>query len=241
MILATGVRYRFHRRLGLDVPTSFLRAVQAHVPQAHVSIKNRDATSLYVGRNVAPGGFGWVVPLTDGLCRVGLMTEGDARHCFQSLLARIGNDDVGQGLRIDYKPIAQGLVKRTSADRVIAVGEAAGQIKTTTGGGIYYGLLGAEIASEVVNSAFKRSDLSAKFLREYDRRWKRSMAREIKLGYWARRYAGKLSDRDIESVVSVIRADGFFPFVRKHGRFDWHRGAICYLLGMPDLRSVLFR
>ena len=133
------------------------------------------------------------------------------------------------------------MVKRTSADRVIAVGEATGQIKTTTSGGIYYGLLGAEIASEVVELGIKRSDLSAKFLREYDRRWKRSMARESKLGYWARRFAGKLSDRDIESVVSALRADGFFPFVRKHGRFDWHRQMIFYLVGMPDLRGILIR
>ena len=53
------------------------------------------------------------------------------------------------------------------------MGEAAGLVKTTTGGGIYYGLISAEIASNIIKDAFKKNDFSAKFLSKYEKQWKK--------------------------------------------------------------------
>ena len=234
VILATGVRYRLQRQLGLGVPTRYVRAAQAEL-----AIEGDGSTTVYVGRGVAPGGFAWVVPIHKGLCRVGLMTEGDARHYFDRLLDRLQPQWTRQGVWMDFKPIAQGLVSKTYSDRVLAVGEAAGQTKTTTGGGIYYGLLGAEVAARVVSGALRRGDVSASSLREYDRGWKERMGREIKLGYWARRLAGRLSDREIERVVRAVQGDGFFAFAKRRARFDWHREAISYLFQMPGVLDVI--
>ena len=236
VVIATGVQYHLQRQLGLDVPTDYLRGAQANLPMDRTG-----PTTVYVGRAVAPGGFAWVVPINNGWCRVGLMTCGNAQELFHQLLDRLDQKGRHQGVRVDFKPIAQGLVSRTYADRVIAVGEAAGQIKTTTGGGIYYGLLGAEIAAEVVGQVVRSGDASAKSLREYDRRWKQVMGKEIKLGYWARRLAGRLSDSEIERVVQAIRGNGLFAFAEKQARFDWHRGVISYLLQMPVIRDVVSR
>ncbi|GAI10492.1 unnamed protein product, partial [marine sediment metagenome] len=41
------------------------------------------------------------------------------------------------------------------------VGDAAGQVKPTTGGGIYYGLLCADIAANNLHRALENDDLSA--------------------------------------------------------------------------------
>jgi flavin-dependent dehydrogenase len=196
-------------------------------------------TTVYVGRAVAPGGFAWVVPINNGWCRVGLMTRGAAPQHFYRLLDRLNPKGSRETVRVDFKPIAQGLVSKTYADRVIAVGEAAGQIKTTTGGGIYYGLLGAEVAAKVLGRALKCGDVSEKSLREYDQRWKQVMGREIKFGYWARQLAGRLSDSQIERAVQAVKGDGFLRFARKHARFDWHREVVSYLLGMPAVREII--
>jgi flavin-dependent dehydrogenase len=169
------------------------------------------------------------------------MTRGNAPQHFHRLLDRLDQKGRHQGVRVDFKPIAQGLVSKTYADRVIAVGEAAGQMKTTTGGGIYYGLLGAEIAAQVVGQVVRSGDASAKSLREYDRRWKQVMGREIKLGFWARRLAGRLSDSEIERVVQAVQGDGFLAFAKRRARFDWHREVISYLLQMPGVRDVVSR
>ena len=234
VVIATGVQYLLQRQLGLGVPTSYLRGAQAHIPLGHTG-----PTRVYVGRDVAPGGFAWVVPINNGLCRVGLMTVGNALQHFHQLLDRLDQKGHHQGVRVDFKPIAQGLVSKTYADRVIAVGEAAGQIKSTTGGGIYYGLLAAEVAGKVLGRALRRGDVGAKSLREYDRRWKHLMGREITVGYWARQLAGRLSDSEIERAVEAVKGDGFLPFARKQARFDWHQELIFYLLQMPAFRSTL--
>ena len=53
------------------------------------------------------------------------------------------------------KILPLGPVTRTYADRVVAVGDAAGLVKPTTGGGIYYGLLSGSIAAEVLGDALQ--------------------------------------------------------------------------------------
>ena len=90
-----------------------------------------------------------------------------------------------------------------------------------------------------MSGALRRGDVSASSLREYDRGWKERMGREIKLGYWARRLAGRLSDREIERVVRAVQGDGFFAFAKRRARFDWHREAISYLFQMPGVLDVI--
>src|SRR5204863_5891520 len=65
-----------------------------------------------------------------------------------------------------------GSVRRTYADRVLAVGDAAGLVKPTTGGGIYYSVVSGEIAAEVLGERLASGDLSASALRDYERRWR---------------------------------------------------------------------
>ena len=66
------------------------------------------------------------------------------------------------------------------------VGDAAGQVKPTTGGGIYYGLLCADIAANNLHRALDADDLSARNLANYEREWKKKLGRELKIGYYAR-------------------------------------------------------
>ncbi|MEE9173415.1 MAG: NAD(P)/FAD-dependent oxidoreductase, partial [Thermoplasmata archaeon] len=80
------------------------------------------------------------------------------------------------------------------------VGDAAGQVKPTTGGGIYYGLLCAEIAADTLNGALAGNDLSAENLAEYERRWKKKLGRELRVGYWARKLYERLSDGQIDRI-----------------------------------------
>jgi len=72
--------------------------------------------------------------------------------------------DIG---RIKRRGISFGTISKSYSDRVIAVGEAAGLVKTSTGGGIYYGLISAERASNVIKEAFQKKDFSAKSLYKY--------------------------------------------------------------------------
>ena len=91
----------------------------------------------------------------------------------------------GRIASVEIEPCYRGIpikpLPRTYGDRLVVVGDAAGQVKPTTCGGIYYGLLCADIATNNLHRALKRDDLSAKSLANYERGWKRKLGRELAL------------------------------------------------------------
>ena len=234
--IATGVSFKLNKAVGLGVPEDFLNAAQAHI-----NVENVDCTWCYVGQNVAPGAFAWVVPLGGNLVRVGLMTEGRAADYFRTLLQRVGDHHNSQPetVAVDYKPIAQKFVGQTCRDRVIAVGEAAGHVKTTTGGGIYYGLLCAALAAQVINEALQRNRFDEGFLSRYQEAWKREIWQELELGYRVRKAITRLSDRKIEGLFVLARTNGILPLVRKTAQFDWHAQVLRSLLRYGMIRRAL--
>ena len=227
LVLATGIHHDLQTGLGLGSPRAFLRGVQS---EAETTLDAEPA--IYLGTGIAPGAFGWAVPTTPGRMKIGLITDKDPARCFARLLDVLRLDgrrgEAEAAVRI--KPIAQGLVARTSGERVLVVGEAAGQVKTTTGGGIYYGLLGARVASDIVMKAVQARDFRASFLSEYDRLWRAVLKREILIGHYVRKAFAALDDRQIEKLMDVARQDGVIPLVRARGHFDWQSGLLVELL-----------
>jgi digeranylgeranylglycerophospholipid reductase len=221
--LATGVGSSLNGMAGLGHPSAFMHAVQAKIrvrePLAH--------TYCFTGREVAPGGFGWLVPI-NGYARVGLMADRNAREWFAKLLERISpfRADPGQHVAVSYKRIAQVFSGPSFADRAVAVGEAAGQVKTTTGGGIYYALLGAEHAFQVLSRALESGRNDAGFLADYERQWKAQLAQEQNTGLYYRQLLTGLSDNKLETLFKLARINGIIPLVRKTADFDWHKNVL---------------
>ena len=89
-VITTGVNGSLNHGLGLARPRQFLRAVQAEMslpPNGH-----GNATRVFVGQGVAPGAFGWEIPLGNNRWRVGLMTEDNPDPFFAQLVRRIAPD-----------------------------------------------------------------------------------------------------------------------------------------------------
>jgi len=226
-VLATGVEFGLQKKLGLSLPRDFLKGAQVEC-----ACPGADMTTLFFGREVAPGAFAWSVPSGEGRARVGLLTQKDPKACLRRLLERSFGDVPVTAVEsaIRTKPVAQGLLSKTFGDRVLAVGEAAGQTKTTTGGGISYGLACADLAAEVVQECFGRSSFGPADLAEYERRWKALLQKEILVGHYTRRMCARLSDGRIESLFQLARTDGIVPIIRDKADFDWHSGLIFALL-----------
>ena len=128
---------------------------------------------------------------------------------------------------IPLKPLA-----RTYAERLVVVGDAAGQVKPTSGGGIYYGLLCADIAVGTLHQALEDDDLSARRLAGYERGWKKRLGRELKIGRWARKLFERLSDKRVDQMFGIIKDNGIDQALLKAEdlSFDWHGKAILRLL-----------
>jgi len=226
-VLASGVDFGLQKRIGLSSPRDFLKGAQVECP-----FPGADMTTLFFGRDVAPGAFAWSVPAGGGRARIGLLTQKDPKACLRRLLERSfeGASAVTEQGGIRTKPVAQGLLERTYGDRVLAVGEAAGQTKTTTGGGISYGLACADLAADVIRECFGKSSFGPADLAVYERRWKGLLQKEILVGQYTRRMCARLSDGRIESLFQLARTDGIVPIIRDKADFDWHSGLIFALL-----------
>jgi geranylgeranyl reductase family protein len=241
-VLACGASYRFHRALGLGVPTVFLQSAQLESP-----FSRAEDIEVRFGRDVAPAGFGWLVPLERAgapHARIGLMSETRSRERFQvfltALCRRVGRD-VSDMPSPKLKMLPLGPVDKTYADRVLAVGDAAGLVKPTTGGGIYYGLLTGALAAEVLDQGLREDRLDAPFLRRYESRWRKRLGKEIRVGLAFRRIAARLNDESIDSLIELARINGIVPLLQDQASFNWHSKAALALLADASFRKIVFK
>jgi flavin-dependent dehydrogenase len=113
----------------------------------------------------------------------------------------------------------------------LTIGEAAGHVKTSTGGGIYYGLLSADFAAEVTLRAFQRGFFSMQALADFERYWRTSLSGELLVGYFARKVAGRLNDSQIERIFEVANVSNLLPRLNGGLKFDWHHRTLLTALG----------
>jgi flavin-dependent dehydrogenase len=131
-------------------------------------------------------------------------------------------------------------ISRTYTVRVVAIGDAAGIVKATTGGGIYYSLVSATLAAEVLGPALRTNRVGAATLQKYERAWRARLGREIEAQLELRTIAHRMDDRDIEALFELARTDGIMPIVRRTAKFNHHRALIVALFRHPPARRVLF-
>ena len=229
VVLASGFRPGLLKKLGLGEIKGFLVGAQAEI-----DVKGVDEFEVHFGQKVAPGAFAWLVPTSRNKAYVGLLATSDARLHLRNFLAglsalgRVASPEA----EIEQKPIPIRPLAHSYADRLIVVGDAAGQVKPTTGGGIYFGHIGARIAGEVLSEALSKDNLTAGYLSRYEKRWKTRMGKEISRGYWARWAYAKLSDRQIEGIFNRLNSDGIVDALASSDdfSFDWHSKVIVAVL-----------
>ena len=240
-VVACGANYRFNRALGLGVPRAFVQSAQLEE-----AFEGPDHVEVFLGRKVAPGGFAWTVPFVrDGRrCnRIGLMCDERASALFAGFAASIRARHAVGGApwkrpRTRILPLAP--VSKTYATRLLAVGDAAGLVKPTTGGGIYYSLISGQLAADVLGPALAADQLDDERLREYEDRWRARLGSEIRIGLKFRALAARLSDRAIDSLVELARIDGLVPLLKQTADFNWHGTSALALLRHAQFRRILF-
>ncbi len=239
-VLACGAKYRFNQQLGLGLPKLFVQSAQLDVafpPLEHIEV--------HLDHRRLPGGFAWVVPFRDrGQSRVkfGLLGGEHAGAVFDDfsrrVAARVGVDP-SPWPRPRLRILPLGPVRRTYANRLLAVGDAAGLVKPTTGGGIYYGLLSGRWAAETLDVALRRDQLDATRLRAYELRWRERLGPEIRAGLAFRTIAARLDDKAISTLIDLANIDGLVPTLKRTANFNWHRDATLALLRNTEFRKVV--
>ncbi len=240
-VLACGATYKFQRRFGFGLPATYLQTAQRELPALFPG-----DVELHFGRDVAPGGFAWAVPVLrpeGAFVRIGVMASRDIRGCYDRMLGRIRDrwGVISRDLAPRVKILPLGAVGRTYGDRMLAIGDAAGLVKPTTGGGIHYSIVSAALAADVSIAALAADRLDAETLSAYETAWRAELADEFEAQQELRMVAASLSDKAIDSFFELAHTDGIMPIVRATARFNEHRPLIRALFKHPPARRVLFR
>lgn len=223
-ILANGFELNTLRDI-IKRPNKFFYGIQTDALMDGVN-----TIEVYFGNNIAPGSFGWVVPTGEKSTKIGLITKENPSIFLKKFLEnplvkkRLYTSDE----HIKCSLIPYGSIPKSYAERLLIVGEAAGQVKTTTGGGIYFGLLCSAIAAQTIMKAFQCGDFSGKTLMEYETNWRNTVEPEVKAGMKIRNLFSRFSDSQIDFLVDLAKRDGILPDI-KNSNFDWQKDIILSL------------
>lgn len=239
-VIACGFSGSLTSALGLGHITYY-----AHGVQAEVTITPLEETEIYSGKTIAPGFFGWLVPTGGTNGKAGLLCGTNPRYYMDALLQKLikANKIFPGDYHFSYGNIPLKALPRTYGDRFVVIGDAAGQAKPTTGGGIYFGLLAAREAIDVLSTGLKTDSLSAKHLSRYQRRWRKLLGHELAVDYWAHRFYRKLDNRQIDHIFDIIERHGIHDslLASPDVTFDWHSNIIMDAIKHRSLQKSLER
>lgn len=201
---ASGAGSRLPEQSGLEAPdwSQLLPGLQYEL----VDTKRQDnVVELFFGTRRAPGFFAWSIPTSDNSVRAGLASR---RGNVKKLLDELAHENWPKATVDATKPgsvLVSGPMTRCWSPGFLAVGDAAGQVKQTTGGGIviggYCGMLAGRAASKFAAAKGENSEL----LREYDVEWRKMFASDLRRMGLARRIFAGLSDETLDRLFNAIR------------------------------------
>ncbi len=231
VISAEGVRARLARLAGIAPPRTVLSGAQVEVPFA---VDDPEKVEVHLG--AAPGLFAWVVPFGEEQARIGLCArESGCDHLRAFLRSNlIKKRLLGSPAALNVGGLPLGPPAATVAEGILAVGDAAGQVKPTSGGGIYTGLVAAKIAGSVAAAAALENDGSAGRLQDYERRWRAAIGRELEIGIRVNRMLNKMSNAELDDVVDYLaRKPRLLKTIEEHGDID--RPSLLMIRMLPEL------
>ncbi len=224
---ADGTHSRVARSLGMPRPAEFAYNLgvegRLRYPEAGENWRD-DYVHVFVGRNLAPGWFGWIIPTGDGVVRVGIGSNNGVKplECYRRLSA--AHPDLFAGIepvRMYGGTIPLTFAPRSYGDNVLLVGDAAGQVKPFSGGGIYTSLVAARHAAQTLTRAFATGDFSAKALSAYENAWKREIGRELRKSWRLRNFGLCLSDAQVERIVAALQGPQLQAMAARYADIDY--------------------
>jgi len=246
LVDAEGLASRLASRLGLT-RLEDKRPIPAFQYELEAKLEDEDLVHVYLGKKVAPGFFAWIIPSGSETIRIGLAcSSGNALRRLEAFIKEVlgfRNARVRALKKASWPVVTGGPIGRTYASRILLVGDVAGQVKPTTGGGIVTGGFCGMMAGRVAAEALSHRDrgLSIGYLRRYQTLWKARWGRELWLQRILRRAMDALSDEDIEEIFRILGEGGRLKTVEKEGDMDFQSGILKLFLTEPRLLRVSFR
>jgi len=190
---------------------------------------------VYFDQEKYPGFFAWIIPSSEGKGKVGVAGRGiNAAETLERFLA---TKDKFSIIRKIFAPIwIKGPIENFVKENVVIVGDAAGQSKPTTAGGIFSCGLGGVFAGQAISKFLesgKKTDLE-----EYQKRWNNKFGKEFKKQLFARKMLERFDNETINSLCKSVTPE-ITNEISEKDDFDFHTGSIVKLLGMKSSLKIV--
>jgi len=189
---------------------------------------------VYFDQIKYPGFFAWIIPTGHGVGKVGVAgREINLSNVMEQFLKSKGKYST---IRKIFAPIwIKGPIKDFVSTNVVIVGDAAGQAKPTTAGGIYSCGMGGFLAGNAITKYLetnKHSDLL-----QYQKFWHDKFGKEFEKQRLARKILEKVDNKTIDMIFDTITPEIISEISNKDD-FDYHAISIVKLLGIRKSLSA---
>ncbi len=174
-----------------------------------------------------PGFFMWIIPMGDGRGKIGVAGKGINTSVALHEFIRSKGEKYSI-IRKIFAPIWIGGPKSQFVfDRTLIVGDAAGQTKPTTAGGIFSCGMGGVFAGQAISNAIEKNDDT--LLYEYEKSWKSMFQKEFQSMLLARKVLERLDNKAIDGIFSSLSKKAITD-VSNFSDFDFHSSALSLFL-----------
>ena len=174
-----------------------------------------------------PGFFMWIIPMGDGRGKIGVAGKGINTSVALHEFIRSKGEKYSI-IRKIFAPIWIGGPKSQFVfDRTLIVGDAAGQTKPTTAGGIFSCGMGGVLAGQAISNAIEKNDDT--LLYEYEKSWKSMFQKEFQSMLLARKVLERLDNKAIDAIFSSLSKKAITD-VSNFSDFDFHSSALALFL-----------
>ncbi len=183
---------------------------------------------VYFDQEKYPGFFAWIIPSSDGIGKVGVAGRAiNASSTIDEFLSKKGKHSV---IRKIFAPIwIKGPIEEFVTNNVVTIGDAAGQSKPTTAGGIYSCGIGGMFAGRAISKFLETGNKEE--LKEYQKKWKKKFGKEFDKQLLARRLLEGLDNESVNKLFNSITPE-IVDEISEGEDFDFHTSSIIKLLGI---------
>jgi flavin-dependent dehydrogenase len=202
------------------------------VPSAQYEIYadwiKKGRVEVFFDQEKYPGFFAWIIPSGEGKGKVGVAGKGiKVSETLEEFLEKKGKYST---IRKIFAPVwVKGPIKKFVDGRRVIIGDAAGQAKPTTSGGIYTSGMGGVFAGRAISKFLKSNNKSD--LEEYQKKWNSQFGEEFEKQLLARKILERIDNDTINKLFGSITPEITKEISEKED-FDFHTGSIVKLLGL---------
>jgi flavin-dependent dehydrogenase len=170
-----------------------------------------------------PGFFVWIIPSGEGRGKIGVAGRGiNTSLALNEFINSRGKKY--SIIRKIFAPIWIGGPRPPFVvDRTLVVGDAAGQTKPTTAGGIFSCGMAGILAGKAISKAIEKDDNRS--LYEYEKNWKSMFQKEFNSMLFARKVLERLDNKSIDEIFSSLSKKTIND-VSNFSDFDFHSSAL---------------